>query len=68
MTPRGKSALLWGAIGALTFLVLAQGAVLLSVPLPVGFLGLLGVAAALGGLVAVVAHRVEHRLTGKGQA
>ncbi|WP_313691984.1 hypothetical protein [Halorarum halobium] len=68
MTPRRKSALLWGAVGALAFLVLAQGAVLASVRLPVGFLGMLGIAVALGAVVGGVSYLVEHRLTGKGQA
>ena len=68
MSPRRKSALLWGAVGALVFLVLAQGAVLFDVALPLGFVGLLVVAVGLGAVVAWAAHATEHRLTGKGQA
>ena len=68
MTPRGKSALLWGAVGVLGFLVLVQGAVLLSVPLPLGFAGVVVVALAVGAVVAVASYTTEHRLTGKGQA
>ena len=68
MNPRRKSALLWGVVGALVFLVLAQGAVVLQVSLPVGFFGLVSVALVLGVVVGGMAYATEHRLTGKGQA
>ncbi|QLG29132.1 hypothetical protein HUG10_17050 [Halorarum halophilum] len=68
MSPRRKSALLWGVVGALAFLVLAQGAVVFQISLPVGFFGLVSVSLLLGSVVAGVAYATEHRLTGKGQA
>jgi len=58
VTPRRKSALLWGAIGALSFLVTAQGYVLLVARLPVGTLGLLGIGAVVGCVTTVVTHRL----------
>ncbi|MFC4358029.1 hypothetical protein ACFO0N_08725 [Halobium salinum] len=65
--PRTKSGLLWGAVGALAFLALAQGYVLVVGPLPLGFLARLGVAAVLGVVVAGVAYATEHRLVRKGR-
>jgi hypothetical protein len=61
LSPRGKSALLWGAVGALTFLVLVQGYALLVEPL---------VSIAQGGLIALLvgcgaaggAYLLEHRI------
>jgi uncharacterized membrane protein HdeD (DUF308 family) len=61
MRPRAKSALLWGAIGALTFLAGVQALQLLTsatVTLPVA----LGVAAVVGGGAAVLAYWLEGRL------
>ncbi|WP_195893032.1 hypothetical protein [Halopiger djelfimassiliensis] len=61
LTPRVKSALLWGLGGAMTFLVLAQGYTLLAEP-PVtiaqggAVAGLVGVATAIG------AYALEHRI------
>lgn len=68
MSPRRKSALLWGVVGALAFLVLAQGAVLFELSLPIGFPGLLSVGLVLGVVVAGAVYATEHRLMGKGQA
>ncbi|WP_290809858.1 hypothetical protein [Halovivax sp.] len=61
MDPRAKSALLWGAVGFMTFAVLARG----SIALGEGLLSLRG--AALGALLvgaatAAVAYRFEHRV------
>ncbi|ESP87679.1 hypothetical protein [Candidatus Halobonum tyrrellensis] len=61
---RRRSALLWGAVGALAFLVLAQGATLLGVPLPVDVPGRLGLAVVVGGVAAVAAYAAERRLVG----
>jgi uncharacterized membrane protein len=64
---RAKSGLLWGAVGALAFLALTQGYVLVAGPLPLDFLARLGVAALLGIFVAAVAYATEHRLARKGR-
>ncbi len=61
MNPRTKSALLWGAVGVMTFLVLVQGYALVVEPL---------VSIAQGGALAVLvgtataasAYAVEHRV------
>ncbi len=47
MRPQTKSSLLWGAIGALAFLVLAQGYELLAAP-GIGLLAKLAVAVVVG--------------------
>jgi hypothetical protein len=67
VTPRRKSALLWGAIGALSFLVLAQGYVLLVGRLPVGFLGRLGVGLLVGAVTTGLSAVTERRLAAKEQ-
>ena len=61
---RRRSALLWGAVGALAFLVLAQGASLAGVDLPVGFLGRVGLALVVGAVATAAAYATEHRLAG----
>ncbi|WP_144902292.1 hypothetical protein [Halobellus captivus] len=64
---RTRSALLWGLIGALTFLVLVQGYRLfvgsLGVTLPLGA----GVAVAVGLVVGGVSYVAEPRLGAKGR-
>ena len=67
MTPRRKSSLLWGLIGALVFLVLAVGYRLVGGSLPVGVAGLAGIAGGVGGIVAVAAVVIEPWLVGKGR-
>ncbi|MFB6292812.1 MAG: hypothetical protein ABEH60_00945 [Halonotius sp.] len=67
MTPRRKSSLLWGLVGTLTFLVLALGYALAGGQLPVGPLGLGGIAVFVGVVVAVLAAVVEPRLRAKGR-
>jgi hypothetical protein len=64
---RTKSGALWGLVGALAFLVLTQGYVLLVGPLPLGLLGRIGLAALLGAIVAGVTYAAEHRLVRKGR-
>ena len=59
VSPRTKASALWGLVGALSFLVLAQGYRLLDGP-GVGFLPLLGVAA----LVAIAASAAAYVATG----
>ncbi len=51
-----RSSLLWGVVGALAFLVLAQGYVIAVGRLPLGFFGRIGVALVIGVVVAVVSH------------
>ena len=67
MSPRRKSSLLWGLIGALLFLVLAVGYRLVGGTLPVGVGGLAAVGLVVGGVVAVAAAVIEPRLAGKGR-
>ncbi len=67
MTPRRKAALLWGVIGGLSFLVAAQGYVLLVARLPVGTLGLLGVAVLVGSVATVTTGLLQRRLAQKEQ-
>ncbi|WP_129114431.1 hypothetical protein [Halegenticoccus tardaugens] len=68
MRPRLRSSLLWGLVGALAFLVFAQGYVLLGGDLPVGFLARLGVAALVGAIAAGLTYATEHRLAEKGRS
>jgi 1,4-dihydroxy-2-naphthoate octaprenyltransferase len=67
VTPRGKSALLWGAVGLLAFLVLVQGYQLLVGPTPVGFLGKLVVGVVVGVVAAGASYLTERRLARKGR-
>jgi uncharacterized membrane protein len=64
---RTKSGVLWGAVGALAFLALTQGYVLLVGSLPVSLLVRLALAAVLGVAVAGVSYVTEHRLARKGR-
>jgi hypothetical protein len=58
--PRTKASLLWGAIGALVFLVLVQGYTLLVAAAPtIGFLTKLAVAVGVGVLGAVSSYALE---------
>ncbi|MEZ3116273.1 hypothetical protein RYH80_10165 [Halobaculum sp. MBLA0147] len=67
MTPRAKGAVLWGLVGALSFLVLAQGYVLLGGRLPVGLLGRLGVGAVVGVVATGATYLAAGRLARKEQ-
>jgi hypothetical protein len=66
VTPRTKSSLLWGLVGALVFLVLVQGYDLL-VGLDVGFVARFGVAAVVGTVAAGLTHRLSPRFGAKGR-
>ncbi|MFB6168863.1 MAG: hypothetical protein ABEJ43_08455 [Haloferacaceae archaeon] len=66
MSPRTRSALLWGAVGAFAFLALGQGYRLVAA-LAVDTPGLLGVAALVGGVTALLAYVAEPRLARLGQ-
>ncbi|MFB6219307.1 MAG: hypothetical protein ABEH77_09090 [Halobacteriaceae archaeon] len=59
------SALAWGAVGALAFLVLARGHRLVAGPLA-GFPTLLAVAAGVGAVTAAGAYAAEPRLKRRG--
>ena len=61
MDPRTKSALLWGAVGFMTFLVLVQGYALLREPLVTITQGA-AVAALVGVATAGSAYALEHRI------
>ena len=65
ITPRLRSSLLWGVVGALLFLALAQGSRLAVAPLSVGVAVTVGLALAVGAVVAAVSYTAEHRLTPK---
>lgn len=62
MTPRRKSSLLWGLVGALLFLVLALGYRLAGGTLPVGVGGLAAIALGVGVVVTATAPAVAARL------
>lgn len=62
---RAKSAALWGVVGGFAFLVLAQGVLLAAGDLPVGYGGLIGLAAAIAVASAGIAYATEHRLRAK---
>ena len=67
MTPRTKSALLWGAVGLLAFLAAVQGYQLLVGPLSVSIPAVAGVAVGVGALTAGTAYLTEFRLRAKGR-
>ena len=61
MDARQKSAILWGVVGGMAFVVLAQGSIALDVAdLTIG--QSLGVAVGVGAIAATVAYRYEHRV------
>ncbi|MFB6157325.1 MAG: hypothetical protein ABEJ34_05735 [Haloferacaceae archaeon] len=64
---RRRSALLWGLVGLLTFLVLVGGYRLATGPLGVPLPAVAGVAALVGVAVTAVAYRYEPRLRAKGR-
>ena len=66
MRPRARSALLWGAVGAVAFLALGQGYRLVAA-LALDTLGLLGVAVVVGSVTALLAYAAEPRLTRLGR-
>ena len=66
MTPRTRASVLWGVVGALTFLVLVQGYDLL-LGLDVGFAPRFAVAAVVGVVAAVLSHRLAPRFGSKGR-
>ncbi|SDR35385.1 hypothetical protein [Natronobacterium texcoconense] len=61
MEPRTKSALLWGAVGFMAFLVLVQGYALVVEPLVTITQGG-AVAVLVGAATAVSAYALEHRI------
>ncbi|MDZ5812551.1 hypothetical protein U4E84_14475 [Halorubrum sp. AD140] len=62
---RAKSAALWGLVGGFAFLVLAQGFRLVAGDLPVGYGGLVGIAATVAIAAGGIAYATEHRLRAK---
>ena len=62
---RAKSAALWGLVGGFAFLVVAQGFLLVAGDLPVGYGGLIGLAAVIAVASAGIAYATEHRLRAK---
>jgi hypothetical protein len=67
VTPRARSAALWGLVGTLSFLVLVQGYRLVVGSLGVGFGATAAVALVVGVVVAVASYATEHRLSAKGR-
>ncbi|MFB6156114.1 MAG: hypothetical protein ABEJ22_09475 [Haloferacaceae archaeon] len=67
MRARTRSSALWGAVGGLTFLTLAQGYQLAVGALGVGLPVLLAVAVVVAVIVAALAYATEHRLATKGR-
>ncbi|MFC6874395.1 MULTISPECIES: hypothetical protein [Halobellus] len=64
---RRRSAVLWGLIGALSFLVLLQGYRLLVGPLDVSTAAAAGVALFVGVVVTLLAYVAEPRMRAKGR-
>jgi len=64
---RTKSSLLWGAVGALTFLVLAQGYLIGVGSLPTSYLGVVVIGVTVGGTVGTVSYLTEPWLAAKGR-
>ena len=67
MKRRTKSSLLWGIVGALTFLVLAQGYLIGIGSLPTGYLGMVTIGVTIGGTVGAVSYLTEPWLAAKGR-
>ena len=65
---RVRSALLWGLVGVLSFLVLLQGARLFADPVGIGLVSTVGIAVSIGGFVAILSFVLEPRLLAKGRA
>ncbi|MEF8780868.1 MAG: hypothetical protein V5A46_09350 [Haloferacaceae archaeon] len=59
---RRRSAALWGAVGALAFLAVSQGYLLLGGELPFRYVGLFPLAVAVGTALATTAYAFERRL------
>jgi len=68
VTPQQKSSLLWGVVGALTFLVLVQGYRLVVGPLNVDVLAIGGVALLVGAAAAGVTHVLAPRIQENGRS
>ena len=62
---RAKSAALWGLVGGFGFVVLAQGYLIVAGDLPVGYGGVVGLAAAVAVASGGIAYATEHRLRAK---
>jgi len=62
---RAKSAALWGLVGGFTFLVLAQGYLLVGGDLPFTYAGIFPLAGGITLTSAIIAYATEHRLHAK---
>jgi hypothetical protein len=60
-----RSAVLWGLIGILSFLVLLQGVRLFVGPVEIGLVPTVAIAFAIGGFVTVLSFVLEPRLASK---
>jgi len=68
MTPRRKSSLLWGVVGALAFLVLVQGYRLAVGPFDVSVVAIGGVTLLVGATAAGLTHALAPRIHGNGRS
>jgi peptidoglycan/LPS O-acetylase OafA/YrhL len=68
VSPRGRSALLWGVVGLLSYAILAQAYLVFVGPLPLEPVSLVAVSVGIAVVVAGVAYGVEHRLAVKGRS
>jgi predicted Na+-dependent transporter len=68
MTPRRKSSLLWGVVGALAFLVLVQGYRLVVGPFGIDPLAIGAVALCVGTSSAGLTHVLAARIPGNGRS
>ncbi|MFB6091535.1 MAG: hypothetical protein ABEK02_00835 [Haloquadratum sp.] len=64
---RVRSAILWGVVGVLAFLVLTQGYRLVAGGLGLSIFPTLGLAVLVGAVVTAVSFAVEDRLAAKGR-
>ena len=67
MKRRSKSSLLWGVVGALTFVVLAQGYLIGVGSLPTSYVGMVVLGTVVGGVVGTVSYLTEPWLATKGR-
>ena len=62
---RLRSAVLWGIVGGLSVVVLAQGWLLVGGSLPISFVGVVALAGSVAATTGAVAFVTEHRITRK---
>jgi len=68
MTPQQKSSLLWGSMGALSFLVLVQGYRLFVGTFDIGAVAIGGIALLVGAAAAGITHALASRIHENGRS